>query len=635
MNKIAPWVLQQTSAGNEAEVLIVLSKQADLSGAERLRTKEEKGRFVRDLLWTTAEETQPALLDYLRANQVEHRAYYIVNAVWAKGGLDVLQEIASRPEVARIDGNPQIRNVADPLPVSEVSESAPQLNAPESIEPGVTYIRAPEVWATGVRGEGVVVAGADTGYRWTHAALKNHYRGWDGVNANHDYNWHDSIHASTGICGADSPQPCDDSGHGTHTIGTAVGDDGAGNQIGVAPGAKWIGCRNMDAGNGTPARYIECMEFFLAPYPVGGSTVQGDPTKAPDVTTNSWTCPASEGCMPDTLQHAVEAQRAAGIEMVVAAGNSGSSCSTVSDPPSIYDASYTVGALNTGADTIASFSSRGPVTADGSGRRKPDICAPGTSTRSAYRTSDTAYASLNGTSMATPHVAGATALLLSARPSLRGDVADIRAAMNQSAAHINSSACDAANVTWPNNVFGYGRLDVKNTVDNVIQLTSAVSRKTHNGAAFDVPLPRTGVVGVECRNSGGNHTLVFTFDKNITTGSATVSGSGSVAGSAAFSGNTMTVQLTNVADAQTLNVNLSGVTDGANALMPAVSVPVAFLVGDTNGDGSVNSADATQTRNRSGQTLENTNFRSDVNVDGNINSGDATTVRAASGRSIH
>ena len=88
------------------------------------------------------------------------------------------------------------------------------------------------------------------------------------MNANHNYNWHDSIHDSVGNpCGNDSPFPCDDFFHGSHTTGTAIGDDGMGNQIGMAPGAKWIGCRNMDVGNGTPARYIECMEFFLAPYP--------------------------------------------------------------------------------------------------------------------------------------------------------------------------------------------------------------------------------------------------------------------------------------------------------------------------------------------------------------------------------
>src|SRR5439155_11285256 len=119
--------------------------------------------------------------------------------------------------------------------------------------------------------------------------------------------------------------------------------------------------------------------------------------------------PTSEGCGVTTLQSAVEGQRAAGIEMVVAAGNSGPSCSTVSDPPSFYDASYTVGALNTGTDTLASFSSRGPVTADGSNRIKPDVAAPGTNTRSASNTSDNAYTIASGTSMATPHTAGTVA----------------------------------------------------------------------------------------------------------------------------------------------------------------------------------------------------------------------------------
>src|SRR5215212_11678125 len=108
----------------------------------------------------------------------------------------------------------------------------------------------------------------------------------------------------------------------------------------MAPGAKGIGCRNMDQGNGTPARYIECMEFFLAPYPIGGG--QGDPTKAPDITNNSWGCPPSEGYSANTLQAAVEAQAAAGIMMVSAAQNSGSACSTVSEPAPIYAASYTV-----------------------------------------------------------------------------------------------------------------------------------------------------------------------------------------------------------------------------------------------------------------------------------------------------
>src|SRR2546421_7997358 len=224
----------------------------------------------------------------------------------------------------------------------------------------------------------------------------------------------------------------------------------------MAPGAKWIGCRNMDQGNGTPSSYIECMQWFLAPYPIGGG--QGDPTKAPDITINSWGCPTSEGCSVNTLQAAVEAQAAAGIMMVVAAGNSGSACSTVTDPSSFYEASYTAGALNTGTDTIASFSSRGPATVDGSGRIKPDISAPGTNTRSASNTSDNAYTFASGTSMATPHIAGAMALLWSAIPSLQNQIYPSRAALKNAAVHIASTQCGTARP--PNNVYGWGRVSM-------------------------------------------------------------------------------------------------------------------------------------------------------------------------------
>ena len=295
--------------------------------------------------------------------------------------------------------------------------------------------------------------------RWTHNALKPHYRGWDGQNANHNFNWHDSIHDSVGNpCGNDSPFPCDDFFHGSHTTGTAIGDDGMGNQIGMAPGAKWIGCRNMDEGDGTPARYMECMEFFLAPYPINCTPNEGDPSKAPDITINSWGCPATEGCSANTLEAAVAAQAAAGIQMVVAAGNGGSACSTVSDPPGIYGEAYSIGALNTGTDTIAGFSSRGPVTADGSNRIKPDITAPGTNTRSATNAGDNLYTTASGTSMATPHISGAMALLWCAIPSLRHQITASRDALNNTAVFISSTQCGTAGP--PNNVYGWGRIDI-------------------------------------------------------------------------------------------------------------------------------------------------------------------------------
>ena len=134
------------------------------------------------------------------------------------------------------------------------------------------------IWSCGTqgfRGKGMVVGNADTGIEYTHPALVNSYRGSPKGHRkqhfDHDYNWFDATQigplppqvtpaSSSCVQGVDTP--CDDHGHGTHTVGTSVGTlEG----IGVAPEAKWVGCRNMFAGYGTPASYLGCLEFFVAP----------------------------------------------------------------------------------------------------------------------------------------------------------------------------------------------------------------------------------------------------------------------------------------------------------------------------------------------------------------------------------
>ncbi len=456
--KVSSWVLATTEAGRETDFLVVLSRQADLSGAAAFPTREEKGRFVYDALRETAAGTQGPLIDRLRQLGARYQPFFIVNAIAVTGNRSLVIELAARPDVARVEGNPRVRV---PLPRPDMTFPPPL--RPDTVETGIAWSHAPQVWALGFTGQGIVAGGQDTGYQWDHPALKPAYRGWNGSTASHDYNWHDSIHSSTGSCGQNATAPCDDFGHGTHTMGTVAGLSGT-NQIGMAPGAKWIGCRNMDNGNGTPATYLECFQFFLAPYPVGGSPSQGDPAKAPNVTNNSWGCPPSEGCSWNTLQAALAAQRAAGIFTAVSAGNEGSGCSTVSDPPAIYDDSFSVGALIWNSDSIASFSSRGPVTIDESNRVKPDIAAPGTNVRSSIPGGG--YTTMSGTSMAGPHVAGAVALLWSAQPALIGQIGQTERILADAAQPITDiSAGQCGSATPPNNVYGWGRLDAKAAVD--------------------------------------------------------------------------------------------------------------------------------------------------------------------------
>jgi serine protease AprX len=384
--------------------------------------------------------------------------FWLVNALLVKADAASAQRLAQDPQVRAIHADPLLQFKA---PVIEFGAEQPM--AIRAATPGQTLIGAPQLWAIGIRGQGVVIAGEDTGYAWEHPALKSSYRGWDGTQADHNYNWFDGVRDSSinagGSCGISSPQPCDDGNHGTHTMGTMVGDDGANEQIGAAPMARWVGCRNMAVGDGRPSTYLRCMQWMLAPTDLTGANP--DPLKAPHVINNSWGCPPSESCtVPDVLREGVANLRAAGILFVAAAGNSGNSgCGSVSDPPSIYAESFTVGNI-TLSSAISTSSSRGPVTVDGSNRRKPDVSAPGTGIRSSVPPSN--YGNLSGTSMAAPHVAGAAALLMSAFPELKRNPEAVEALLESSAVPItlNLSCGGIGTTTWPNNIAGFGRIDV-------------------------------------------------------------------------------------------------------------------------------------------------------------------------------
>jgi len=445
--KVAKSVLEKAGEG-ETSFLLLLKDQADLSRAKHLVGKTSKGQWVVDRLRNHAEQSQSMILKELDQLDVSFQSFRVTNMILVEGDLDLVANLAQRQEVSRVVDNAPFRSA---LPVAEKTSFLGT-----QISWGVDQINAPDVWAMGYTGEGVVVGGQDTGYDWDHPALVDQYRGWNGVSADHNYNWHDAIHTGGGVCGPDSPMPCDDGSHGTHTLGTMVGDDGLGNQVGVAPGATWIGCRNMDQGNGTPATYAECFQWFLAPTDLAGENP--DVSRSPHVINNSWGCPDFEGCTdPDVMRSLVENVRAAGIVVLASAGNSGSGCSTINTPAAIYDASFTVGATGV-TDTIASLSSRGPVTVDGSSRLKPDIVAPGLGIRSTIPGGN--YGNKSGTSMSGPHVAGLVALILSAAPELEGDVDRIEEIIRITALPLTTTQdCGVfPGDQVPNPVYGWGRI---------------------------------------------------------------------------------------------------------------------------------------------------------------------------------
>ena len=325
---------------------------------------------------------------------------------------------------------------ANPISMTLNSSLAAEVEPPASgaVTWGVGQIRANQVWnGLGVNGAGIVVASIDSGVDWQHPALRTRYRGYgNGVAFDHQNNWFDTTDEG-------SSYPVDQESHGTHTMGTIVGLNG----VGVAPGALWMACKGLNGnGYGLSSWLHACFQFLLAP--------NNNPANAPDVVNNSW---GSDDGGNNEFRDDVIAMRAAGIFTVFSAGNSGPKPGTVGSPGS-FPESIAVGATDS-EDEVAYFSSRGPSPIGGIVR--PAVSAPGV--RVVSTVPGGVYKTLNGTSMAAPHVAGAAALLLSAKPSM-----DIAATL-----YTLTSTAVPLSTTIPNNDSGYGRIDVYNAVLSILE----------------------------------------------------------------------------------------------------------------------------------------------------------------------
>lgn len=342
---------------------------------------------------------------------------------------------------------------------------------------GVDRMRASEAWKQGITGAGIVIGSLDTGVATQHPVLRSQYRGTqaDGTQQ-HDYNWKDVVKelpyeapapgapkdapkvpgklpdGTTWDPANDAPNgtskvPIDLNGHGTHTSGSAVGADGQ-HFTGVAPDAKLIVARGLGNAGGSMFDLMSAMEWFMAPTKVDGSEPR--PDMAPDVVTNSW---GGAAIGNPFLWMSLRAWRRAGIVPVFASGNARDAQPGQVAVPGMYPETITVGATDLD-EKRAWFSMYGPSPyADGP---KPDVGAPGHWTYSSLPDGtvrdvfpvDGREAPASGTSMATPHVAGAVALFMQANPGASYD--DVLAALRSS-----GTLADA-----PTDELGYGRVQV-------------------------------------------------------------------------------------------------------------------------------------------------------------------------------
>ncbi|MGW5239263.1 S8 family serine peptidase [Monashia sp. NPDC004114] len=476
---VDPTVTQLTDAGRSSTFFVVLKQKADLSGAKAGHGHAEKATAAYAALRANAASSQRSLRSYLDKEKVGYQSYWIANALEvtsADPGL--VDALAARPDVASIVSEHHYALDGVEATAAPAAAAAPAAGlAAVTPEWGVADIKADQVWSQyGTTGEGIVIANVDSGVQYNHPALVGTYRGNLGNGAfSNDYNWFDP----TGQCATSGGFPCDNNGHGTHTMGTMVGQGG----IGVAPGARWIAAKGCEAASCSDSSLLKSGQWILAPTDHNGQNPR--PDLAPDIVNNSW-----GGGDTTFYQDIVEAWNAAGIFEAFAAGNDGDghTCSTAHAPGS-QAPSYGVGAYDQNG-VIASFSGFGPSLVDGS--MKPNISAPGVNVRSAFP--NNTYRNLNGTSMATPHVAGAVALLWSEAPSLIGNIDATRALLNRAARNVDDTHCGGtADV---NNVWGEGKLDILAAVDaaphTAAVITGHVADKVSGAAAANIAVTASG-----------------------------------------------------------------------------------------------------------------------------------------------
>lgn len=519
-------VEDEMKVNGTATYWVEFENTADLSQAYFMDWSE-RGWYVYLTLKAQADETQAATKTRLDKADVEYQSFWISNRILVKqSSQTIFSDIHQLPFVKAITAVDQY--------ILYEPEHVESTEIVDTIEPNIAHVLAPEAWALGFDGTGMVVANIDTGVRYTHDALKNAYRGNDGAgNYSHDYNWFDPYGTYS--------SPADGNGHGTHTIGTMVGDDGGLNQIGIAPGAEWIACRGCSTNTCGDDELLTCGQFIAAPTDLtGGNT---DPYKRPNVVNNSWgDC---KEVYDPWYADVINAWHAVGVYPVFSNGNAGNCgysspprLNTVGNPARAGNVTG-VGSSTRDSGQYATHSNWGPTDdldtinpVNGFAMLKPQVIAPGVWIRSSTPPEDTTYSVSTGTSMSAPHVSGLVALIMQAGPCLVGNYAVVEYIIESTATHIiYDDGSDLTPTNYPNFATGWGEINslaavqvAANACGNGV-LTGLVTSETANpisGAKVDI----TGTDQANNRTVFTNAAGIYTANVNADTFDLAVSAFG-------------------------------------------------------------------------------------------------------------
>lgn len=432
----------------ESEVSVILkivdgqsNNGSNFSLKYRDLTEQERHKLAIEAMKNIAYNSQLHILEQIEHNNKyvsECESFWITNVIYIKGVAGFIRYIASRDDVEYVFENL-------PLMLVEPVDSGIAADFNAGSEPGLDIIGAKTAWEMGLTGEGSIVCNFDTGVDGNHPALLPGWRGSNGGSVSES--WFDPY--------TNTDFPVDRHGHGTHTMGTMVGLDG-GDTVGVAFGAQWIAGAVVDRGGGVQRTIADILSAFQ-----WAADPDGDPSTSddmPDVINNSWGVPTGYlGPCNMTFWEAIDNVESLGIICLFAAGNEGPFSSTIRTPADRITTqfnSFAVGALNGQTLEIASFSSRGPSGCD-SLTIKPEISAPGIGVRSCDNGGG--YIAMSGTSMATPHIAGAVAILRQFNPYASPD--QIKAALLAGATDLGLPGED--------NSYGHGLLNILNSIYNM------------------------------------------------------------------------------------------------------------------------------------------------------------------------